>query len=165
MAKKITVAEHRSKQSDPRDVTGTNNDLLDKRGMDVNIIGGSLSSVDPIAPGATLPAGETISALKLIYTDSVSMFIADPTTTIVKASAIGIAITGGVTGVEIRYLLTGLIYDSSFSFTPGQQVYLDSNGGLTQTDPDTLGLAYRVLIGTAQGSNAININIQEPIEL
>lgn len=118
-----------------------------------------------VPEGKTLAAGETISAVKAIYSNGVALFLGDANTDYQHASIVGISITGGNTADEIRYLIDGPLYDSSFSFTDGEPVFLALNGGLTQTDPMTLGYTYRVLIGYATGTNGININIQEPIEL
>ena len=115
--------------------------------------------------GETASAGESISAVKVIYSNGVSVFLGDANTNFQEASAIGVAITSATTGNEVRYLIDGSLYDSSFSFTDGEPVFLALNGGLTQTNPDTLGYKYRVLIGVANGSNGLFINIQEPIEL
>lgn len=118
-----------------------------------------------VPKGETLAAGEAISAVKAIYSNGTALFLGDANTDYQHASIVGISLTAGGIGAEIRYLIDGPLYDSSFSFTDGEPVYLALNGGLTQTDPDLLGYTYRVLMGYATGSNGININIQEPIML
>ena len=115
--------------------------------------------------GETLAAGETISAVKAVYSNGTNLFLGDANENFQHASIVGISITAGGIGDEIRYLLNGPLYDSSFVFTDGEPVYLAENGGFTQTDPDTLGYLYRVYVGIATGSNGININIDDPIEL
>ena len=115
--------------------------------------------------GETLAAGEAIAAVKAVYSDGAQLFLGDANTDFQHASIVGISITSGNVGTEIRYLLNGPLYDSSFSFVDGQPVFLALNGNLTQNDPDAEGYAFRVLIGFATGSNGINININEPIEL
>lgn len=118
-----------------------------------------------VPEGKTLAAGETISAVKAVYSNGVALFLGDANTDYQHASTVGISITGGNATEEIRYLIDGPLYDSSFSFTDGEPVFLALSGALTQTDPLTLGYTYRVLIGYATGVNGLNINIKEPIEL
>jgi len=115
--------------------------------------------------GDTGNAGETISAVKAIYSNGTSLFLGSANGSFQDASIIGITLTAATAGNELRYQIDGQLYDSSFSFTNGDPVFLDLNGNLTQTDPDSLGYNYRVLIGYATGENGLNINIQEPREL
>ena len=115
--------------------------------------------------GETLAAGETISAVKAVFSNGTNLFLGDADTDFQEASIVGITLTAGTAGNEIRYQLIGPLYDSSFSFIDGEPVFLDLNGNLTQTDPASLGYRYRVLIGFATGANGININIREPIEI
>ena len=115
--------------------------------------------------GETASSGETISAIKALYSNGVSVFLGDPNGSFQDASIIGISITASTIGNEIRYLIDGILFDSSLSFTNGEPVFLDIDGGLTQVDPAILGHTYRVLLGYATGTNAININIQEPIQI
>ena len=115
--------------------------------------------------GETGNAGENISAVKAIYSNGTSLFLGSANGSFQDASIIGITLTAATAGNELRYQIDGQLYDSSFSFTNGEPVFLDLNGNLTQTDPDSLGYNYRILIGFATGVNGLNINIQEPILL
>lgn len=128
-----------------------------------------ISNADDISvkcpTGETGSAGEVISAVKAIYTDGVSLFLGDANTDFQHASIVGVSLTAATIGNELRYQIDGQMFDSSFSFTDGEPVYLDLNGGLTQTDPDLSGHSYRVLIGYATGTGGLHINIQEPIIL
>ena len=119
-------------------------------------------SLSPMV-GATANAGETISGVKAIYSNGTSVFLGNANIDFQNASIIGVSLTSTTIGNEIRYQIDGQMYDSSFSFTDGEPVFLDVLGGLTQIDPDVLGHDYRVLIGYATGSNGLNINIDEPI--
>lgn len=115
--------------------------------------------------GETLAAGEVISAVKAVYSNGTNIFLGDADTDYQHASIVGITLTAGNIGEEVRYILNGPLYDSAFVFTDGAPVFLGLNGQLTQTDPGVSGYNYRVLLGYATGTNGININIQEPIEL
>ena len=118
---------------------------------------------DASKEGKTLAAGEVISAVKAIYSNGASIFLGDASEDFQHASIVGMSITAGGIGEEVRYLLSGCLFDSSFSFTDGEPVYLAENGNITQNDPVGAGYVYRVLIGYATGTNGLNINIQEPI--
>jgi hypothetical protein len=113
--------------------------------------------------GKTSAAGEVLSAVKAIYSNGTNIFLGDASEDFQHASIVGISITAGGIGEEVRYLLSGCLFDSSFSFTDGEPVYLAENGNITQNDPVGSGYIYRVLIGYATGTNGLNINIQEPI--
>ena len=112
--------------------------------------------------GAT--AGEIISGSKAIYLNSGEAFIASPDT-MANAQAVGIALTTSLLGENVKYQSSGELYDSSYSFTVGNFVYLDSSGSLTDTDPLTLGHDWRVVIGRAIATNGLFINIEEPIDI
>jgi hypothetical protein len=125
----------------------------------------TVCDISPNEKGETLAAGETISAVKAVYSNGTNLFLGDADEDYQHASVIGISLTSGNVGTEIRYIIDGQLYDSSFAFTDGEPVYLGISGALTQVDPDSSGHKYRVLIGYATGTNGINININEPIEL
>lgn len=115
--------------------------------------------------GVTAAAGETVSAIKALYSNGASVFAGNPDGSFQDASIVGISITAATAGNELRYLIDGSLFDSSLSFTDGEPVFLDINGGLTQIDPAVSGYTYRVLLGYATGTNAININIEEPVQI
>jgi len=110
-------------------------------------------------------AGETISATKALYLDSGELFLGKPDDTYAKAQIVGIAITSATTGLPVKYRTSGEFYDSSFNFTVGNLVFLDTNGGITETDPLSLGHNHRVALGKVIASNGIFIQIEEPIIL
>lgn len=122
---------------------------------------------DLVNPGReeTGIVGEDISAVKAIYSNGVTLFLGDPDDTYGTASIVGITITSALTGETLKYQLNGPMFDSSFTFTDGQPVFLGPNGSLTQVDPIISGYAYRVLLGVATGSNGLHINIQDPIQI
>ena len=109
-------------------------------------------------------AGETISAVKAVYLDSAELFLGQPNS-LPTSQIVGVSLTAGNTGSQIKYRSFGELYDSSFNFTVGNCVFLDNNGNITETDPQTLGLDYRVVIGKVIADNGIFINIEEPIQL
>lgn len=104
-------------------------------------------------------AGESISAVKVVYLSSGQVLLADNATEL-KSSAYGITVTGSSSGGFVMIKNSGEFYDSSLSFTVGDPVFLSTTGSMTQVFPVS---GYRVLLGYAIASNGININIQEKI--
>lgn len=120
--------------------------------------GGEQSS---IATDSIYPAGETVSATKFLYLSTGQVFLAQPNE-FIKSVSVGVAKTTGLTGTNIIVQESGDYYDSSFSLTIGEPVYLSANGSITQTEPVT---GFRVSLGFAIATNGIRISIQEPIQL
>lgn len=110
---------------------------------------------------ATYNAGETISAIKAIRVDSSNAFLAGPDT-FINSLVTGISITGATSGNTIKAVLSGELYDSSFSFTAGSLLYLGSNGTITDVVPVS---GFRTVIGRSIGGTGIIVEIEEPIEL
>lgn len=70
-------------------------------------------------------------------------------------SVVGVSLTAALVGAQITYRETGPIDETSWTWTPGQPVYLVEDGQLSQTEPPTgfiqpLGTAVtatRILLG------------------
>lgn len=111
----------------------------------------------------TRNAGELISALKCVYSfDSNTVKIASSFNTLQQARAIGVAITSAILNESMQFQTYGTLRDTSFTFAANEQLYVSSNGSITNIAPIT---GYRTVIGTAQGLGSIFINIQETIIL
>lgn len=140
-------------------ITGTQ--LDDKRGIDVY----TLNPPNPIQ-AANLEvrnAGETISALKCVYSfDANTVEIASSNITVAEASAFGIAITAAITNESMQIQTFGVLRDSSFVFPANDLLFIAANGSITNIAPIT---GYRTVIGMSQGPGSIFINIQETITL
>ncbi len=108
-------------------------------------------------------ASETISALKCLYSvDANSVGLSSDNVSFLKASVFGIAITAANTNESMQIQTGGTLRDSSFTWTSGAQLYVDSNGSLTDVAPS---VGFRTLVASSQGPGQIFINIQEPIIL
>jgi hypothetical protein len=108
-------------------------------------------------------AGETISALKCVYSfDANTVKVASSSNTLPEARAFGVAITSANTNESMQLQTYGTIRDTSFTFAANDQLYVSSNGSITNVAPVT---GYRTAIGISQGFGSIFINIQEPIIL
>ena len=120
----------------------------------------------PIGPegASTLQrvAGETISALRLVYeNDNGEVFYIDKEDDININSILGLTITSASTGGNVNVQRTGVVDDDSWSWDAGK-VWLGANGVLTQSPPS---VGFDVLIGTAVSSTRIILNIQDSILL
>ena len=103
-----------------------------------------------------------ISAVKAVYKTIYGVTLAQDNITYSEASVIGVTLTGATDGNKIKYQEIGKLRDSSFNFPINDQIYLGTNGALTNIPPVT---GFRTLIGTSNGTGEIQINIQEPIIL
>lgn len=119
--------------------------------------------------GSTTPnletrnAFETLSALKCVYSvDANNAALGDDNTALLNASVFGITITAANINESTQILTYGVLRDSSFTWTSGTQIYLGTNGALTDIAPSS---GFRTLVATSQGLGQIFINIQEPIVL
>jgi len=107
-------------------------------------------------------ADGNISAVKAIYKTLSGVALANNDSTEGEATVIGITRTGALDGNKIKYQIIGKMEDSSFAFALGLPIYLDVNGNLTSTAPVS---GYRTQVATSLGVGAIQISIQEPIQL
>ena len=115
---------------------------------------------DPLCRNYT--AAETISAVKAVYVSGSEEVSRADKGTKPEATVIGISKHAANATEDIEVVTYGELQDSSFTYTAGESIYLDSSGNLTTTAP-TVGFLTK--IGTALGNNKIFIDIQEPIEL
>lgn len=127
---------------------------------------GPAGAQGPIGPdGASTfqrVAGETISALRLVYeNDNEEVFYIDQEDDININSILGLTITSASTGGNVSVRRTGIIDDDSWSWSVGR-IWLGANGALTQSPPS---VGFDVLIGAAVSSTRIILNIQDSILL
>lgn len=121
-----------------------------------------------ITPPAFVPtnavraiAGETISALKVVYQLDGLVYVLDYTDALHIDLALGVAITSTMTGGALNVQRYGVMEDSSWTWTPGP-VYLGASGTITQTPPL---VGFRLRLGAASSATQIIIDMQEPIDL
>lgn len=121
------------------------------------VTGGSSGSLE------SRNASEIVSALKCVYSISAnSIAIAKNNVSFNEASVFGIAVTAANTNEEVNIQTYGVLRDTSFTWSSNTQLYVDTNGSLTDVAPTT---GFRTLVATAQGVGQIFINVQEPITL
>jgi hypothetical protein len=105
-------------------------------------------------------AGETISALRIVYESQAQVFKTDPSTETVYQS-LGLAITSASPGAELTIQTQGFIDDSSWSWTEGF-VWCGADGTLTQTPPTS---GWDFIIGFATSATRLYIDLNEPVLL
>lgn len=72
----------------------------------------------------------------------------------------GVSLTSGIVGATVDVVVKGLMEEGSWNWTPGQPVFIGSNGVLTQ-NPSTAGLIRR--IAWAMTPTSLNVDILPPI--
>jgi len=108
-------------------------------------------------------AGQILSALKCVYASSPNTVqYANNNIDFTSASVFGITIVAAQLNESTQVQTYGVLRDSSFNWPSGAQLYLGTNGQITDTAPTS---GFRTLVATSQGAGAIFINIQEPIIL
>lgn len=108
-------------------------------------------------------AGETLSALVAVWEDEQGrVFALDQSDEDHVFCLLGLTLTAADAGQAINVQRSGVIDDDSWSWTPGQRIYLGAAGALTAS-PATTG--FDVLIGTALSTRRIALNVQDPIEM
>ena len=105
-------------------------------------------------------AGETISALRVVFESQGSVKLTNPATESVY-QAVGLSKTGGSLGSQITIQTQGPVEDSSWSWTEGH-VWCAQNGTLTQIPPND---GWDFIIGFATSATRLYIDLNEPVKL
>lgn len=109
-------------------------------------------------------AGESISALRVVYlddNDTVFKADADDST---KIQVLGIALNAAVTGGQVSVLTFGVAEDASFTFGASVPLYLQNDGFITDLPPEDVPLLFNVKIGFGLGASRIYVKPERPIE-
>lgn len=107
-------------------------------------------------------ADGNISAIKAVYKTVDGVALGEFNTTINESTIIGITRTSAADGDKLKYKTLGKLEDSSLNFPINDPLYLGANGLITNVAPTE---GFRVRLGTSNGSNSMQILIEEPIEL
>lgn len=81
----------------------------------------------------TATAGLPISALRPVYLDNGQWKIAHALVYAEAEACSGIAMTAASAGATLSVITAGDMEDASWSWTPGQRIYLSDTGSLTQS--------------------------------
>lgn len=110
----------------------------------------------------TILASEDLGGHKAI---TASGYLADVGTIAHAPQIIGISMSAVMNGEPLDVVVYGLVSEPSWSFTPGQPVYVGVSGALTQIAPISPASKYRSLIGIATASDKLLVNVSESIIL
>lgn len=105
-------------------------------------------------------AGETVSALRVVFESQAHAFATDPATESVYQT-LGLAVTSATAGAELTIQTQGPIDDSSWNWAEGF-VWCGPSGVLTQTPPTS---GWDFIIGFATSATRLYIDLNEPVLL
>ena len=120
----------------------------------------SVITIDAATKNMT--AGESLSALRAVTVGSDGRVIYADVMDVATRNVIGVTETAAAEDATVRIRHQHHLTDSSWSWTPGQPVYVGAGGVLTQTPPSA---TYIVHVGVAISATSIFIDIQPPIIL
>lgn len=121
----------------------------------------AIDSAKEIAFDAVL--GEDMSALKIVYMDTdQKAYIATNNDTYKKALVLGMAKTAGVAGDLKSFISFGRIDDAFFNFPVGTDLYLGTNGTITDVVPSSGHLTF---VGQSLGNGSVFFNVKKTIIL
>lgn len=115
----------------------------------------------PLVADLSLNAGEALSALRAVTSDSNGDAVYASNDTLANAQVIGITETAASSGAAVAIRTSGLMTDANWNWTKGT-IYLGTNGQLTQTDPS--GGAIIVHVAKALTATTIQIDIDTIIQ-
>lgn len=139
--------------------------------VDTIIIEGGIGPQGPAGPAGPAGGAEDIQRTASIPISGHRVVAADPTTVLKYASNTSLAECKGIIGITTgaasagqpaTIRLNGELTEPTWSFTPGELVYLSTSGGLTQTIPIT---GVLLVLGFAETANTMFIDIKSPIVL
>ena len=115
----------------------------------------------PLVADLSLNAGEALSALRAVTSDSNGDAVYASNDTLANAQVIGITETAASSGASVAIRTSGLMTDPNWNWTKGT-IYLGTNGQLTQTAPS--GGAFVVHVARALTATTIQIDIDTLIQ-
>jgi len=135
-------------------------------------VNGAVSSINGLTGHVVLPTGDidvtyitaqAVSALRVVYTDNAgNVSHADSSDTGQLARVAGVSISAASAGAPVKVKGLGVLEDVSFSFTPGNLLYFDGVGQLTETAPPA---GFFQVVGRVETPTRIYVSIEEPLIL
>jgi hypothetical protein len=140
---------------------GVQNDLLNElRALRASV---SFTAQVPSTPGSSRIAASTIRALDVLMTIGTGAVVPALNPVPGWAWPIGIARQAGAPGTEINVAVPGdEVEDASWSWAPGQSVWLGDDARLTQGGYSG---AYFVVIGVALTATRVLVRVEQPVKL
>lgn len=107
-----------------------------------------------------IEAKEDISAYQLVTVDG---YVAKSSNELMSDKVLGIAVNSILTGTQGKVLVEGIIDEPTFSFTPGQTLFLGLDGFMKETIE--AGSMFLCKCGNAISSTKVNFKVEESILL
>jgi hypothetical protein len=115
----------------------------------------------PISDDITLVAGENLSALRAVTSNSSGQAVYASNDTLANAQVVGITNGAVTSGANATIKISGILTDANWNWTKGT-VYLGTNGTLTQTVPTNGAIV--VHVGKALTATTLIIDIDTIIQ-
>ena len=131
---------------------------VDQSNITLDIASGGLV---PISDDITLVAGENLSALRAVTSNSSGQAVYASNDTLANAQVVGITNGAVTSGANATIKISGILTDANWTWTKGT-VYLGTNGTLTQTVPTNGAIV--VHVGKALTSTQLIIDIDTIIQ-
>jgi hypothetical protein len=110
-----------------------------------------------------LAAGQTLSGHRIVTLQSAQVFYASRTNLATMDGIIGITLGAANTGDMVQVRTGGEVSEPSWNWTSGGDIFLDTNGLLTQTVPPDVAGTYLLRCGVAIDATTIFLDLEEPI--
>jgi hypothetical protein len=131
---------------------------VDQTNITLDIASGGLV---PISDDITLVAGENLSALRAVTSNSSGQAVYASNDTLANAQVVGITNAAATSGANATIKISGILTDANWNWTKGT-VYLGTNGTLTQTVPTNGAIV--VHVGKALTATQLLIDIDTIIQ-
>lgn len=145
--------------------------ILVNQTMTPLVIGGPIGERGPQGPpgsgtASQFAAAGPVGGLRLVVNGGNGVEHANPNIREHGFQIIGVSLQSAVSpGDLIEVQQSGSLSNPSFNFIPGQPVYTNEFGVLTQTPPTDPTRAWQTVVGHATDANTLFINIQDPVFL
>ncbi|WP_282275185.1 hypothetical protein [Stenotrophomonas sp. PS02297] len=132
-------------------------------GEGIHIENGDGVAGDPVVSLAPLarPAAATVSALRLLSEGADGVRHLDPSDDDSVAGMLGVSLTAGDLGADIKIKTGGTVDDTGWSWAPGF-VFAGPAGTLTQAQPVS---GWEIVVGYAPSPTRLNLTFDEPVKL
>lgn len=112
----------------------------------------------PAAIEFNATAGESLSALRVVYSTGAAVFSLSHTDTVNAKRVFGLTMSAAGSGSSVRIRRIGVVSDASWAWLPGF-VWLGLNGQLTQSPPTT---GVCLIVGEALSATQILLTFFDP---
>lgn len=131
----------------------------------ISLSRGTQGPPGPVGPAGgtavTFPAGENLSAARVVMISGGSAYHFQPGNTAHQGRAYGITTAAAATGADATIQISGQMEHAAFTFAADQILYVFNNGVIVDTDPE---LAIMQIAGISSGANKMRIDFSISIK-